>query len=112
MFEVEAKKVEISCKACGEPVEIDFNQAEFSSQLTILNGKKKESRTFLQKCPNCGQINTLTSDNKKEWGKRKGPNVRALMFSGFFSCFVMITLFVLLVYFAFKGLGMVMDWLF
>jgi predicted RNA-binding Zn-ribbon protein involved in translation (DUF1610 family) len=109
---VEAKKVEILCHSCGEPVEIDFNEAEFSSQLTILNGKKKESRTFFQKCPNCGQINTVTSDDQKEWGKRKGPNVKAVMFSGFFSCFAMILLFVLFVYFAFKGLGIVMDWLF
>lgn len=112
MFNVEAKKVEIQCRACGEPVEIDFNKAEFSSQLAILNGKKKESRIYFEKCPNCGQINTVKSDNKQEWGKRKGPNVKALMFSGFFSCFMMIVLFLLFIYFAFKGLGIVIDWLF
>ncbi|WP_413366388.1 redox protein [Lysinibacillus sp. 3P01SB] len=109
---MEAKKVEVPCSTCGEPVKIDFNEAEFSSQLTILNGKKKESRTFIKKCPSCGQINTVTSDDKKEWGKRKGPNVKTVMFSGFFSCLVMIILFALFVYFAFKGLGIVVDWLF
>ncbi len=112
MFNVEAKKVEIPCRTCGEPVEIDFNTAEFSSQLTVLNGKKKESRTFFQKCSSCGQLNIVKSDNKDEWGKRKGPNVKMFMFSGFFSCFVMIALFALVGYFAFKGLGIVMDWLF
>ncbi|MGM9948674.1 MAG: redox protein [Lysinibacillus sp.] len=109
---MEAKKVEIPCSKCGELMEIDFNKAQFSSQLTIINGKKQESRTYFEKCPNCGHINTAMSTDKKEWGKRKGPNVKALMFSGFFSCFVMITLFVLFIYFAFKGLGIVVDWLF
>ena len=109
---MEAKKVEIPCSKCGELMEIDFNKAQFSSQLTILNGKKQESRTYFEKCPNCGQINSVISADKKEWGKRKGPNVKAIMFSGFFSCFVMILLFVLFVYFAFKGLDIVIDWLF
>lgn len=109
---MEAKKVEIPCSKCGELMEIDFNKAQFSSQLTILNGKKQESRTYFEKCPNCGQINSVISADKKEWGKRKGPNVKAIMFSGFFSCFVMILLFVLFIYFAFKGLDIVVDWLF
>ena len=109
---MEAKKIEIACQSCGQQVAINFNDAQFSSQITIVNGKKKESRTFFQACSHCGQLNTVTSENKEEWGKRKGPNVKAFMFSGFLSCFVMIALFILFAYFAFKGLGIVVDWLF
>ena len=109
---MEAKKIQVECKSCGQQMEINFNDAQFSSQITIVNGKKKESRTFFKPCPHCGQLNTVTSDNKEEWGKRKGPNIKAFMFSGFLSCFVMIALFILFVYFAFKGFGIVMDWLF
>ncbi|MFF5994910.1 redox protein [Lysinibacillus sp. KU-BSD001] len=109
---MEAKKIEIACESCGHQVEIDFNEAQFSSQIAIINGKKKESRTFFQPCPHCGQLNTVTSENKEEWGKRKGPNVKAFMFSGFLSCFGIIALSILLAYFAFKGLGIVFDWIF
>lgn len=109
---MKAKKIEIACQSCGQQVEIDYNEAQFLSQITIVNGKKNESRTFFKPCPHCGQLNTVTSENKEEWGKRKGPNVKAFMFSGFLSCFVMIALFILLAYFVFKGFGIVVDWLF
>ncbi|MEK4229235.1 redox protein [Solibacillus sp. FSL H8-0538] len=109
---MEAKKAIITCKSCGEELTIDFNQASFSSQISILNGKKQESRTYLEVCPNCETVNTVTSENKAEWGNIKGPNVKMFMFSGLLSCFVILFIAVILIFFAFKGLGTVMDWVF
>ena len=81
---MEAKKIEIECKSCGQQVEVDFNNAQFSSQMMVVNGKKKESRTFFKPCPHCGKINTVTSENKEEWGKRKGPNMKRVCFLVFY----------------------------
>ncbi|MEK4424943.1 redox protein [Solibacillus sp. FSL K6-1523] len=108
---MEAKKVKVLCKNCGEEMSIDFNQAQFSTALQIIDGKKHQSRTYMEKCPHCETINTVTSEDKMEWGKRKGPNVKFIMFSGLFSCLTVILLVIVAMYFAFKGFQFVMDWL-
>lgn len=109
---MDGKKVTISCRNCGEEMTIDFNQAHFSTALQIINGKKHQSRTYMEKCPHCETINTVTSEDKTEWDKRKGPNVKLFMLSGLFSCLTVIILAIVAIYFAFKGFQFVMDWLF
>lgn len=108
---MDAKKVTISCRNCGEEMTIDFNRAEFSVALQIMNRKKHQSRTYMEKCPHCETINNVTSEDKTEWGKRKGPNVKFIIFSGLFSCLTVIILAIVAIYFAFKGFQFVMDWL-
>lgn len=108
---MQAKKVTILCENCGEEMTIDFDQSKFSTELQIINGKKHQSRTFMENCSNCQTINSVTSENKMEWGKRKGPNVNLIMYSSLFSCFTLALLSVVAVYFAFKGFQFVMDWL-
>ena len=68
---MEAKKVTITCKTCGQQMEVDFNTAHFSSEIQLMKGKKKQKRTYIESCPECHTINTVTSENKEEWGKRK-----------------------------------------
>lgn len=109
---VEAKKVVIHCRNCQEQMTIDFATDHFSSEIQIMNGKKQQKRTFIKKCPSCAAINQVTSDNKEEWGNRKGPNVKLFMFSGIFSCLTFVMLGLLFFYFAFKGFGFVINWLF
>lgn len=109
---METKKVTITCENCGQQMEVDFNTAHFSSEIQIMNGKKQQKRTYIEHCPECHTINTVTSENKEEWGNRKGPNVKFFMFSGVFSCLLTIILAIVVAYFAFKGLGIVIDWIF
>ncbi|WP_274309879.1 redox protein [Solibacillus daqui] len=108
---MEAKKQQIECHNCHEMMIIDFETATFATAVQVINGKKSETRTYLEKCPNCDAVNKVTSDNKEEWGKRKGPNVKFFMYSGMFGCIAFLGLGILAIYFAFKGLGFVMDWL-
>ncbi|MEG0473549.1 MAG: redox protein [Solibacillus sp.] len=108
---MDAKKVTISCRNCGEEMTIDFNEAQFSSAVQIMNRKKHQSRTYMEKCPHCETINTVTSEDKTEWGKRKGPNVKFIMLSLLFSCLIFIILTIVAIYFAFQGFQFVMDWL-
>ena len=109
---MEARKEVIECRNCHEKMTVDFATANFATEVRVMNGKKSETRTYLKKCPNCEAINKVTSDNKADWGKRKGPNVKMFMFSGLFGCLLFIVLGVFALYFAFKGLGIVFDWLF
>lgn len=109
---MEAKKVTITCENCGKLMEVDFNTAHFSSEIQIMNGKKQQNRTYIEHCPECHAINTVKSNNKEEWGNRKGPNIKFFMFSGMFSCLLTIILAIVVAYFAFKGLGIVIDWIF
>ena len=109
---MEAKKVEVNCSSCHEPLTIDFATDNFSSEIQIFNGKKQQKRTYLKECPHCETINYVMSDKKEEWGKRKGPNIKLFLFSGIFSCFGIVVLVLLFMYFAFKGFGFVFDWLF
>lgn len=109
---MEAKKVIISCENCGEEMEVDFNTAHFSSEIQIMNGKKQQKRTYIEHCPKCNTINTVTSGNKEEWGNRKGPSVKFFAFSGLFSCLITIILAIVVMYFAFKGIMTIFDWIF
>ncbi len=105
-----AKIVQHNCISCNERMEIDFNIDDYSSEITIINGKKTEKRRFMKRCEHCGQINTYVSERKEDWGKRKGA--RNILVIGAFSCLVMLIGFIALAYFAGKGLITVFDWLF
>lgn len=108
---MDAKKVTISCENCGGDVVIDFNRAPFSSAIQIINGKKHQSRTFMESCPHCQTVNNFTSEDKVDWGKRKGPNIRFVLFSSLFSCLTLIVLVIAAIYFAMQGFQIVVDWL-
>lgn len=107
-----AKVVEQTCKHCGEIVEFDFNVDDYSEQISIINGKKNHKRIFVKKCPNCHQVNYFESENKAEWGDRKGVQAKSFVISGFFSCLVMTLLIGAALYFAAKGAITVFDWIF
>lgn len=109
---MEAKKERIACKNCGEEMVIDFNMAQFSSEIRISNGKKQQKRSYFQPCPACHTLNVVQSENKVEWGNRKGPNLKFFFFSSIFSCLMVFVLGIVALFFAFKGLVFVMDWLF
>lgn len=107
---MDAKKQQIECQNCHEMITVDFATANFATEVRVMNGKKSESRTYIEKCPNCGTMNKVKSDNKVDWGKRKGPNMKLFMFSGLFGCLAFLVVGLLAVYFGFKGLGIVFDW--
>lgn len=109
---MEGKKVEMECRNCHERMTIDYSTDRFSTQIQIFNGKKQQKRTYIKECPHCHTINSVTSEKKEEWGNRKGPNFKLFMFSGLFGCIGFIVIGILLLYFAFKGFGFVVDWLF
>lgn len=109
---MEAKKMTITCKNCREQMLMDFNTAHFSSEIKLMNRKKSQKRTYIVNCPNCNAINTVSSEDKSEWGSRKAPNMKFFVFSGMFSCLMVLVLAVVALYFAIKGLGFVLDWLF
>lgn len=111
-MKMEAKKQQIECLNCQERMTIDFATANFATAVSVINGKKTETRTYFEQCPNCDAVNKVTSDNKEEWGKRTGPNIKFFMFSGMFGCLLFLVLGLLALYFAFQGLGFVVDWLF
>ena len=108
---MEAKKETIECRNCHEPMTILFTTANFATEVRVMNGKKSETRTYLKKCPNCETINKVKSDNKADWGKRKGPNMKLFMFSGVFGCLAFVVIGMLMLYFAFQGLQTIFDWL-
>lgn len=108
---METKKITVECRSCHEEMTIDFATANFATNVQVVNGKKSETRTYIEPCQKCGTMNQVTSDNKQEWGNRKGPNIKLFMFSGLFSCLMVIVISLFAIYFAFKGLGIVFDWL-
>jgi hypothetical protein len=109
---MDAKIVQHDCISCNERMEIDFNVDDYSSEITIVNGKKTEKRRFMKRCEQCGQMNTYVSDQKVDWGSRRGVNVRKIFIASTFSCLAMVIGFVAIAYFAGKGLMTVFDWLF
>lgn len=109
---MDAKIVQHNCISCNERMEIDFNVDDYSSEITIVNGKKTEKRRFMKRCEHCGQTNTYVSDQKVDWGSRRGVNVRKILIASTFSCLAMVIGFVAIAYFAGKGLMTVIDWLF
>jgi hypothetical protein len=109
---MEAKKVTIQCKSCGEEMLVDFETANFSTEVQVLNGKKKNKRVFFEPCKQCETINTITSENPEEWGTRKGPNLKVFMFSSLFSCLGIVLLSAAAIFFAIKGVMTIFGWLF
>ncbi len=107
-----AKIVQHNCDACDERMVFDFNVDDYSTEITIINGKKTEKRRFMKRCEHCGQINTYVSDRKEDWGTRRGINVRNILITSVFTCLTMIIGFIAIAYFAGKGLITVFDWLF
>ena len=107
---MEAKKETIECSNFHEMMTVDFATANFATEVRVMNRKKTQTRTYIEKCPNCGAMNKVKSDNQADWGKRKGPNVKLFMFSSLFGCLAFVVIGLLALYFAFKGLGMVFDW--
>ena len=112
MATMNAKIVQHNCISCNERMVFDFNVDNYSSEITIINGKKTEKRRFMKRCEHCGQINTYVSDQKEDWGTRRGINVRNILITSAFSCLAMIIGFIAIAYFAGKGLITVFDWLF
>ena len=109
---MDAKIVHQDCKACNERVIFDFNVDNYSTEITIINGKRSEKRRFMKQCEHCGEINTFISDRKEDWGSRSGINVRKIMVMSTFSCLAIVVGFIAIAYFAGKGLMTVFDWLF
>ena len=109
---VNAKIVQHHCISCNERIDIDFNVDDYSTEITVVNGKKSEKRRFIKRCEHCGQINTYVSDQKEDWGTRRGLNVQKIFIAGIFSCLAMVIGFLAIAYFAGKGLITVFDWLF
>ena len=85
-----AKIVQHNCISCNERMEIDFNVDDYSSEITIVNGKKTEKRIFKKLCEQCGQMNTYVSDQKEDWGSRRGINIRNILIASTFSCLAMV----------------------
>ncbi|KYG89335.1 hypothetical protein A0U40_11090 [[Bacillus] sp. KCTC 13219] len=109
---MEAKKMIQQCEQCGESFTIDFATANLSVQVARINGKTIENRLFIEACPNCGKVHTVASDNPKEWGNRKIPSPKRLMYGVLFSCLFIIIGAILAFYFAGRGIAVIWSWLF
>lgn len=109
---MEAKKVNELCSQCGEMVEIDFATAQFAVQVARIQGKTTESRTFYATCPQCQTINLVESTNKEEWGNRKAPSAKKLLYGIGFGCVSLFLVAAIIFYFAGRGVVTVFDWLF
>ena len=46
---VNAKIVQHHCISCNERIDIDFNVDDYSTEITVVNGKKTEKRRFGKK---------------------------------------------------------------
>lgn len=112
MTDLNAKRVEIECNSCKERLDVDFNIADYSSEISIINGKKSERRIFLKQCDDCEHMNYIASEDPEEWGDRQGINANKIMMVGGFSCLVLILLCVVVVFFAGRGILVLFDWLF
>lgn len=109
---MEAKTVQHRCKRCEEMMQFDFNVDPYSTEVMIVNGKKKEKRIFIKNCPHCNELNMYISEHKEDWGNRKNTAVQKIFVGGMFSCLMMVILFCLIAYFAGKGLMTIFDWIF
>ena len=108
---MEAKKQQIECRNCQETLTVDFATDKFATEVRVANGKRTETRTFIKQCPNCQAINHVRSTNKKDWGNRKGPKVKFLMFSSLLGCLAFVVIGILALYFAFQGVVTIFDWI-
>lgn len=105
------KMKEFQCSSCYERYDVDLDTAQFSTQISVMNGKTAENRMYFAKCPNCGEINLFESDNPEEWGNQKSPNVTKVkwLFGG--SCLLVLVVLALVFYFAGQGIMTIFDWL-
>lgn len=109
---MEAKKVIQQCEQCGETFTIDFATANLSVQVARIHGKTIENRLFIEACPNCGKVHTVTSDEPKEWGNRKIPSPKKLMYGLTFSCLFVFLGIIAALFFAGRGIAVLWSWLF
>lgn len=109
---MEAKKVIQQCEQCGEVFTIDFAKANVSVQVARVNGRTIENRLFIEACPHCGVVHTVASDDPKEWGKRKMPSPKKLLYGAMFGCLITIIGIITALYFAGKGIAVIWSWLF
>lgn len=109
---MEGKIIHTNCQNCNESITFDFNEDDFSTEITILNKEKEEIRTFIKKCSHCNELNVIRSSNSEEWGTRRANTLKKIMIASTFSCFVMLIIFALIAYFAGKGIITVWNWLF
>lgn len=102
---------EFHCSECSHRYEVDLDKAQFSTQLSMFNGKKFENRMYFSKCPNCQHVNSFESDKKEDWGNQKSPNIAKFKFLIGGSCLLTIVIGALVAYFAGQGIITIMDWL-
>ena len=104
------KLKEFHCAKCLERYEIDLNEAQFSTQISVVNRKTTENRMYFAKCPNCGEVNTFASDKREDWGNQKSPSITKFkwLFGG--SCLLTIIIGALVLYFAGQGIMTIIEW--
>ena len=111
MTRMTAIKREAVCEHCHEPITIDFETADFSTQISRINGKTEQQRTYFIECPHCEKIATTVSEDSKEWGNRKGPSIKKAMFGFGLGCIGFMIVGALALYFAGQGIVTIMEWL-
>lgn len=104
------KLKEFHCAKCLERYEADLDEAQFSTQISVLKGKTSENRMYFAKCPNCGEVNTFASNKPEEWGNQKSPNIRKFKFMLGGSCLLTFIIAALVLYFAGQGIMTIMEW--
>lgn len=102
---------EFHCAKCLERYEVDLNEAQFSTQISVLRGKTTENRMYFAKCPNCGEVNTFASNKREEWGNQKSPSIRKFKLLFGSSCLLAFLLAALVLYFAGQGIVTIFEWL-
>ena len=109
---MDAKIIKQPCNVCQEDVTFDLNVDPYSTQITIVNGKKTEERLFAKECPHCQMPTIYMSKNQEEWGSRTDRKLKAFMFSSVFSCLFMLIIIAAVGYFAVQGIFTIFDWIF
>lgn len=113
MADVEQKraaKKRIHCTSCGEPMTVDFNEAEFGRLMKVVGREKVEERTFFEKCPKCGTRNEVASRIPSEWGDRKVPSFGAIAITGILSLLMIVGGMAAVGFFAWQGLKAIFGW--
>ncbi len=102
----------LQCEQCGETFTIDFATANLSVQVARVNGKTIENRLFIEACPKCGHVHTVSSEDPNEWGNRKIPSPKKLMYGLSFSCLFILLGAIVALFFAGRGIAVIWSWLF
>ncbi|MER1999191.1 MAG: redox protein [Lysinibacillus sp.] len=105
------KLKEFHCAKCLERYEVDLNETQCSTQISVIRGKVSENRMYFAKCPNCGEVNTFASNKPEEWGNQKSPNLRKFKFLFGGSCLLVLVISALVMYFAGQGIVTIFEWL-